>query len=161
MSFALTGDAAQGWTPARLREFADNEVQNRLKTVPDVYSVVPFGGFRRQMQVIVDREKLAAYGLSILDVKKALDEQNVSRPAGNLTTNEREAIVRVDNRALRAEDILNYPIKQVETGTQFPNSASALHPRCGARGGWLLGTAQRVSFFESSAGHQGRKQKRG
>ena len=116
LSFALTGDAAQGWTPARLREFADNEVQNRLKTVPDVYSVVPFGGFRRQMQVIVDREKLAAYGLSILDIKKALDEQNVSRPAGNLTTNEREAIVRVDNRALRAEDILNYPIANASDG---------------------------------------------
>ena len=110
LSFALTGDEKQGWTPARLREFADNEAIRRIKTAPNVYSVVPFGGFRRQLQVIVSREKLAAYGLSILDVKSALDRQNVSRPAGNLTTDDREAVVRVDSRTLSAQELLNYPI---------------------------------------------------
>ena len=85
VSLALTGDPAQGWTPQRLRELADNEVVNRLKRVQDVYSVVPFGGFRRQLQVVVDREKLAAYGLSILDVRDAVDRYNVSRPGGTLT----------------------------------------------------------------------------
>jgi HAE1 family hydrophobic/amphiphilic exporter-1 len=110
LSLALSGDKAQGWTPAKLRQFADNEVQNRLKTVPDVYSVVPFGGYRRQLQVVVDRNKLAAYGLSILDVKNAIDRNNVSRPAGNITSDNREATVRIDTHAANAQDILNYPI---------------------------------------------------
>lgn len=111
LSLALRGDPAQGWDNVRLREFADNNVIRRLKTVPDVYAVVPFGGYRRQLQVEVDREKLAAFGLSILDVKEALDRFNVSETGGTLTSGAHEAIVRVDNRALQAEDVRNYPVK--------------------------------------------------
>lgn len=111
LSLALTGDPAQGWDKMRLRQFADNTVVSRLKTVADVYAVVPFGGYRRQLQVVVDREKLAAFGLSILEVKEALDRFNVTEPGGTLTSGASEAIVRVDNRALGAEDVRNYPVK--------------------------------------------------
>src|SRR5947209_1881454 len=79
LSLSLTGDADNGWTPAKLREFADNTVINRVKSVPSVSSVVAFGGYRRQMQVLIDRSKLAAYRLSILDVRNAIDRFNVSR----------------------------------------------------------------------------------
>lgn len=112
VSFALTGDPAQGWTPAKVREFADNEAIRRLKTVHDVYAVVPFGGFRRQLQVIADREKLAGYGLSILDVRDAVDRFNVTRSSGTLTQGANESIVRVDSRARDARDVLDYPIKE-------------------------------------------------
>jgi hydrophobic/amphiphilic exporter-1 (mainly G- bacteria), HAE1 family len=125
LSLSLTGDASKGWTMTRLREFADNEVINRLKTISDVYSVVPFGGYRRQLQVVVDRAKLAAYRLSILDVKNAIDRNNVSRPAGNLISDAREAIVRVDTRALRAADVLDYPISAVRNGARAQERESA------------------------------------
>src|SRR5947208_15795956 len=84
LSLSLTGDPGKGWTPARLREFADNTVIRRIKTLSNVYSVVTFGGYRRQLQVIVDRNKLTAYGLSILDVKNAIAGSNVRRPARRL-----------------------------------------------------------------------------
>jgi hydrophobic/amphiphilic exporter-1 (mainly G- bacteria), HAE1 family len=113
LTLSLHGDAAQGWDAARVREFADNEVINRLKAVPNVYSVVPFGGYRRQMQVIVDRSRLAAYDLSILDVRNAIDRSNVTRPAGTLTHGAQEGIVRLDTRAHSAEEVLNYPIAAV------------------------------------------------
>ncbi len=115
VSFALSGDQKLGWTSAKLRQFADNEVINRLKSVPDVYSVVPFGGYRRQLQVLIDREKLAGYALSISDVKAAIDAQNVQKPAGNLTTETRESVVTIDSRALSARDVLSFPVKA--TGT--------------------------------------------
>ena len=57
LSLAVRGDAEKGWNPARVREFADNEMARMLKTVPNVYAVVPFGGYRRQMQVVVDRQQ--------------------------------------------------------------------------------------------------------
>ena len=120
VSFALTGDEKLGWTSAKLRQFADNEVLNRLKTVPNVYSVVPFGGYRRQLQVLLDRQKLAAYGLSPLDVQKAIDAQNVQKPAGNLTTNSREAIVSVDTRVLSAKDVEAIPIKSTMSANGPP-----------------------------------------
>ncbi|MCI0530253.1 MAG: efflux RND transporter permease subunit, partial [Nitrospira sp.] len=66
--------------------------------------------FRRQLQVIVDKDRLAAYGFSILDVKMTIDKFNVSRTGGALTYGPYESIIRVDSRALSAEMIENYPI---------------------------------------------------
>lgn len=110
LSLSLRGDPAKGWTPARVREFADNAVVDRLRTVPDVYSVVPFGGYRRQLQVLVDRAKAAGYGLSVLDVRDAIDRANVSASGGTLTNGAREGIVRVDTRPRAASDVLDYPV---------------------------------------------------
>jgi hydrophobic/amphiphilic exporter-1 (mainly G- bacteria), HAE1 family len=123
LSLSLRGDEAQGWDMLRVREFADNVAVNRLNAVPDVYSVVPFGGFRRQLQVIVDRDRLAAYGLSILDVRNAIDRFNVSRPGGTLTDGPREGIVRVDALAHAAEDVLAYPIAQFSLTSRLPGGA--------------------------------------
>jgi HAE1 family hydrophobic/amphiphilic exporter-1 len=126
LSLSLRGDPAQGWDPVRVREFADNTVINRLKGVPNVYSVVPFGGYRRQLQVIVDRDKLSAYDLSILDVRNAIDRFNVSRSAGTLTSGPQEGIVRVDTRALGPQDILNYPISSVSQASGIRGRGSEM-----------------------------------
>ncbi len=136
LSLSLRGDPAQGWDPIRVREFADNTVISRLKTVPNVYSVVPFGGYRRQMQVVIDRDKLAAYGLSILDVRNAIDRYNVSRSGGTLTSGAQEGIVRVDTRALRPEDVLAYPITSIGGTDGAAPAASA----GGGMGGGAMGT---------------------
>jgi hydrophobic/amphiphilic exporter-1 (mainly G- bacteria), HAE1 family len=138
LSLSLRGDPAEGWDPVRVREFADNTVVNRLKGIPSVYSIVPFGGYRRQLQVIVDRNKLAAYRLSILDVKNAIDRFNVSRPGGTLTSASEEGIVRVDTRALGAEDVLNYPLAAVgRSGVQAFGRSGV--PASGAGGGAMGG----------------------
>ena len=141
LSLSLTGDADKGWTLPKLRELADNAVIQRLKTVPNVYSVVPFGGYRRQLQVIVDRNKLAAYRLSILDVRNAIDRYNVSRPAGTLTSGDQESIVRVDSRATRADDVLNYPITSAGDGTASARPAAAFGGAGGMGGGGMGGGA--------------------
>lgn len=113
MSLALTGDKALGWSPARLRQFADNTVINRIKTISSVRTVSVFGGYRRQLQVLVNRDRLAAYHLSILDVVNAIDRYNTSQSAGVVTGASTETIVRVDTRARSARDVLNYPITSV------------------------------------------------
>lgn len=110
ITFSVRGEPGSDWDLTRVRAFADNDVINRLKKIPSVYSVVPFGGYRRQMQVVVDRDKLAARGLSILDVQQAIDRESVNRPAGSLNKNDTEAIVRVDTRVRTAEDVRRYPI---------------------------------------------------
>jgi HAE1 family hydrophobic/amphiphilic exporter-1 len=134
LSLSLRGDPQQGWDPVKVREFADNTVLNRIKGVNHVYSVVPFGGYKRQMQVIVDRDKLAAYGLSILDVKNAIDRYNVSRPAGNLTSGATEGIVRVNTLATSSQDVLNYPITRAGGA-----SSGVSAPATGGIGGMGMG----------------------
>jgi HAE1 family hydrophobic/amphiphilic exporter-1 len=113
LSLSLTGDPAQGWTPIKVREFADNTMINRLKTVHNVYAVVPFGGFRKQLQVIANRGKLASYGLSLLDIKSTIDRYNISQPAGTLTDGAQESTVRLDDRTRSAQEVEKYPIKSV------------------------------------------------
>ena len=108
---------AEGWDRVKLREFADNTLVDRLTSVQDVQSVFITGGYRRQLQVNVDRQKLAAYGLSILQVRDAIDNNNVSKGAGVLTQGGEEILVRADDRALNAEVVRNYPI--LEMGGQI------------------------------------------
>ncbi len=110
LTFNLT---APGWDPVRLRELADNEIVNRLKQVPNVWSIYAFGGYKRQLQVLVDRDKLRAFGLSILDVRDAIDKQNVAKPAGRLTYAGGESIVRIDTLAQSASRVEDYPLKAV------------------------------------------------
>jgi hydrophobic/amphiphilic exporter-1 (mainly G- bacteria), HAE1 family len=116
LTLAVTGE---GYDRVQLRTLVENEVINRLKTVKDVYSVVPFGGQKLQMQVVVDRDRLAAYKMTLLDLKNALDMQNVSRPAGTLTYQEREVLVRSDFRARRPEEVAEYPIVSMEGRTVY------------------------------------------
>jgi HAE1 family hydrophobic/amphiphilic exporter-1 len=110
LSLAVTSDRHD---PIRLRTLVENEIVNRLKVVRNVQSVVPFGGQKLQLQVIADREKLAAYRMSLLDM------QNQSRPAGALTYRDREVIVRADSRARSPEEVLDYPIAGMDGRTVY------------------------------------------
>jgi Cation/multidrug efflux pump len=110
LTFNLT---APGWDPVRLRELADNQITNKLKQVPDVWSIYSFGGYKRQLQVLVNRNRLAGYGLSILDVRDAIDKQNVAKPAGRLSYGSEESIVRIDTLARDPKQVENYAIKSV------------------------------------------------
>ncbi len=116
LSLAVTGE---GYDRVGLRTLVENEVVNRLKSVKDVYSVVPFGGDKLQMQVVVDRERLAAYKMSLLDLKNMLDMQNQARPAGALTYQDREIPVRSDFRARTPEEVAAYPIASMDGRTVY------------------------------------------
>ena len=113
LSLSLTGD--RRWDKKRLRELADNTITNRLKSVsPFIFTVQTFGGYRRQMQVIVNRKKLAAYGVSILQVRNALDGNNIAKPAGTLTSGDRETILRINMLGRDVETVKNYPVASME-----------------------------------------------
>jgi HAE1 family hydrophobic/amphiphilic exporter-1 len=116
LTLAVTGD---GYEPMQLRTLVENEVVNRLKTVRDVYSAVPFGGQKLQMQVVVDRERLAAYKMTLLDLRNALDQQNLARPAGTLIYQDREILVRSDFRARTPEEVAAYPIASMDGRTVY------------------------------------------
>jgi HAE1 family hydrophobic/amphiphilic exporter-1 len=111
--------AGTGWDPVRLREFVANDVVQQLKSVEGVQVVVPFGGLQRQLQIVADRGALASYGFSLLDVRNAIDRQNVSRSAGTITGGGRESIVRDDQRVRSPSDLLEYPIATQGDRTVF------------------------------------------
>jgi Cu(I)/Ag(I) efflux system membrane protein CusA/SilA len=61
---------------AELRTFQDFNLRYALASVPGVAEVASVGGYQKQYQVEVDPDKLRAYGLSVLDVTRAIRASN-------------------------------------------------------------------------------------
>ncbi|MDQ2680386.1 MAG: efflux RND transporter permease subunit [Candidatus Eremiobacteraeota bacterium] len=116
LQLAVTAD---GWDPVQLREFVANDVVNQLKGVPGVQVAFPFGGLQRQIQVDVNRDALAANGVSIVSIGEALDSQNISRSGGTVTGGDSETVVRSAQRADSAQSMLKYPVSSIGNRTVY------------------------------------------
>lgn len=107
---AISPKPGTGSTLASVRRFCDNELQNRLKDIPDVASVDVFGGYRRQLQVKVDLRRLSSLGLSISDVAKAIDGGSLFASGGSLIEGPSEIITTSDDRRLLPAEIADIPL---------------------------------------------------
>lgn len=100
----------EGYDEVRLREFVENTLRERLEAVPGIQSAIPYGGKRRQIRVDVDRDKIAAYGLGLMDIKMAIEQQHISRAAGKLQTTESDILIRADERFRDMEKLRDIPV---------------------------------------------------
>jgi multidrug efflux pump len=73
-----------------LSDYVDRYVADRLKTLPGVASVMVGGERKYAMRIWIDRERLAAYALTVQDVESALRRQNVEIPAGRIESAQRD-----------------------------------------------------------------------
>lgn len=105
---------SETWDPVRLREFVENVMRDQIEKAPGVQSAIPFGGKRRLILIEVDRDKLAAYGLGIMDIRQAVDRNNLSRSAGRLVARDHEFLVRADARYRTAAELRDLPIASRE-----------------------------------------------
>lgn len=79
---------------AQLRELQDFTIRPALQAAPGVAEVASFGGFERQYQVLLDPNRLAAFGLSLTDVTRALRNANSEVGARVLEFAGREYVLR-------------------------------------------------------------------
>jgi multidrug efflux pump len=77
-----------------LSDYAENVISQRLETIPGVSGVQIWGQKRYAMRLWIDPIKLAAYGVTVADVRSALSSQNVELPSGKLTGNTTELTVK-------------------------------------------------------------------
>jgi multidrug efflux pump len=77
----------------QITDYVDRYVLDRLKNLTGVADVVIYGERRYAMRIWIDREKLAAYNLTVQDVENALRSQNVELPAGRIESVDREFTV--------------------------------------------------------------------
>jgi HAE1 family hydrophobic/amphiphilic exporter-1 len=108
---------APALTPRAVSDIADKLVKRRLENVPGVGAVNLVGEAKREIQVVADRTRLEAYGLSLLEVVDALRMQNVDAPVGTADRGATEAMVRVAARGTSAAQIGDIPVKQVGNRT--------------------------------------------
>lgn len=86
-----------------LNEMAETRIKERFQTIEGVSEVYLWGERRYAMHLVLDPDRLAAYGLSPLDVRDALDEQNVELPSGRIEGKATELVIRTYGR-LNTED---------------------------------------------------------
>ncbi|WP_293914801.1 MULTISPECIES: efflux RND transporter permease subunit [unclassified Sphingobacterium] len=67
-----------------LSDYAENVIGERLQTIPGVSSVQIWGQQRYAMRLWFDPSKLAAYSVTVDDVRAALGAQNVELPSGKI-----------------------------------------------------------------------------
>ena len=77
-----------------LSEIADLTVKEQLQTISDVSSVEIWGEKRYSMRLWLDPAKMAGYGITPVDVKEALDRENVELPSGSIEGNTTELTIR-------------------------------------------------------------------
>ncbi len=79
-------------------EIADKQIKRVLETVDGVGEVSLTGARLRQIRVLADADKLAAYGLTIIDVERAIQNENVEIPGGTIVRGDSELGIRTLGR---------------------------------------------------------------
>jgi hydrophobic/amphiphilic exporter-1 (mainly G- bacteria), HAE1 family len=93
-----------------LYEYADNQLSDRFATVPGVGSVKVIGGNEREVWIELHREKLAAAGLTSLEICSALQGGVLNLPAGNIREDGGELSVRFDAEYQSIPDIADIEV---------------------------------------------------
>ena len=95
-----------------ISEIANNLFKERFQTIPGVSSVQIWGEKKYAMRLWLDPAKLAAYHLSPLDVKTALERENIELPSGIIEGNNTELSIRTIGRLTSVDQFNNLIISE-------------------------------------------------
>lgn len=102
------------WTDVRL--LAENQITDRLLALEGIADVDVFGGYRPEVRVLVDRDRLVAHGLGLEEIVGVLTEQNVSVPAGTVYANGSEYLVGTAGEFEDLDAIRELPLRRPGEG---------------------------------------------
>jgi multidrug efflux pump len=97
-----------------LSEIADNIFKERLQTVPGVSRISIWGQKKYAIRINMDPNKLSAYGLTPLDVRNALNEQNLELPSGKIEGYRTELTIRTFGRLSTPDEFSDMVIRESE-----------------------------------------------
>jgi Cu(I)/Ag(I) efflux system membrane protein CusA/SilA len=95
---------------AQLRALQDWFLRYELKALPNVAEVATIGGMVRQTQVVVDPLKLAAYGVTLAQVRQAIQMGNQESGGAVLELGEAEYMVRASGYLKTLDDFRAIPL---------------------------------------------------
>ncbi|HLM53805.1 MAG TPA: efflux RND transporter permease subunit, partial [Pseudoxanthomonas sp.] len=125
-----------------LTDYADRYVLDRLSALDGVARVQLGGGQRYAMRVWLDREAMAARGVTTGDVETALRTQNVELPAGRIESQTHDFTLRVERGYRRPEQFAQLPLRRGDDGYVV---------RLGDVAKVELGAEERRSYLRSNA----------
>ena len=125
-----------------LTDYADRYVLDRLSALDGVARVQLGGGQRYAMRIWLDREAMAARGVTTGDVETALRAQNIELPAGRIESATRDFTLRVERGYQRPEQFAQLPLRK---------GADGYVVRLGDVAKVELGAEERRSYLRSNA----------
>jgi len=96
----------------QLTDIAQNIFKERLQTIPGVSQVNIWGERRYSMRLWMDPSKLAAHGVTPLDIRNALNRENIELPSGRIEGSNTELTVRTLSRLSTVDDFNDLIIKE-------------------------------------------------
>ncbi len=99
-----------------LTDYADRYIVDRLSAIDGVAQVRIGGEQRYAMRIWLDREALAARGLTVADVEQALQRENVELPAGRIESQTRDFTLRVQRGYVAPEDFAKLVLSKGDDG---------------------------------------------
>jgi len=111
--------AVSGSIPLReMTSLVDDTIKPSLEKVTGVGQINTYGYQQREIQIELDRDKLAAYGITTTDVLNSLKSQNQDVPAGSMTSGSNEVTVRTAGKITAVDQFQNLPVVK-KNGVQF------------------------------------------
>jgi len=94
-----------------LRDWVDQRLVTQLLTVPGTGTIEVAGGKEREIDVVVDPERLISYGIGLADISMILAQRNVDIASGNLTSGEYDVLARTEGRYRNADQVASTLIR--------------------------------------------------
>lgn len=111
--------AVSGSMPLReMTNLVDDVIKPSLEKVDGVGQINTYGYETREIQIKLDKDKLAAYGITTTDVLTNLENQNMDVPAGSLTSGSNEVNLRTAGKITAVEQFRDLPVAR-ENGVQL------------------------------------------
>jgi HAE1 family hydrophobic/amphiphilic exporter-1 len=109
--------------PKELTELIDVKVKQVLETLPNVGGISFNGDRRRQIQLLLDGDRLTAYGLTAETVRQQIERQNIEIPGGNFISGPSEIALRTMGRLTNVSDFTKIILSQQLNGPQSVNGS--------------------------------------
>ena len=113
----MTIGAFANMEEAEFYDFVNYEIKPSLERIQGVGLITLVGGREREIQVNINEERLAAYGLSILEVSNRLINSNLDFPSGKVSNDSEQTLIRLLGKYDSMADIENVVLRYMPDGS--------------------------------------------
>jgi multidrug efflux pump subunit AcrB len=107
MTLAINSDTM---SLKEIRRISEDSIAFELQLIDGVAAVEMFGGYIGEIRITLDENKFNSYNLTLSDISKALNENNISAPGGSLKDGDKNISLKIDENYTTVEELENIRI---------------------------------------------------
>ncbi|MCF8094088.1 MAG: efflux RND transporter permease subunit [Desulfobacteraceae bacterium] len=116
MTLAVSPKPDSHLSMAKVRQLADNEIREALLRLDNVADAEVFGGYKPEIRISVDRDKMAGYGISIERVLASIGQQHRNTPSGTLFRDQDRVLIKIKGEKKHRQQLGNIVIATGQNG---------------------------------------------